>query len=187
LPGRFFHNGGEREIAVKLEDSVKMTVGGLTLDPVTKAPIVLLRDDGNKFSLPIWVGLLEATAMATAIEGVPMPRPMTHDLLTNLLAELGAEVDCVEITALRENTYYALIHLRVGTEIREIDARPSDAIALALRTGSTIYVARAVIESSSVLRSDEEGGGDAGLAHVSPDKWSEILAKMDPEDFKYKM
>jgi bifunctional DNase/RNase len=125
--------------------------------------------------------------MATAIEGVPMPRPMTHDLLTNLLAELGAEVDCVEITALRENTYYALIHLRVGTEIREIDARPSDAIALALRTGSTIYVARAVIESSSVLRSDEEGGGDAGLAHVSPDKWSEILAKMDPEDFKYKM
>jgi uncharacterized protein len=172
---------------VNLEDSVKMTVGGLTLDPVTKAPIVLLRDDGNKLSLPIWIGLLEATAMATAIEGVPMPRPMTHDLLKNLLAVLGAEVECVQITEIRDNTYFAAIHLRISGELREIDARPSDAISLALRTGSPIYVAKAVIESSSVVRSDEEGDGDADLAHVSPDKWSEILEKMDPEDFKYKM
>lgn len=172
---------------MKLEDSVKMTVGGLTLDPLTKAPIVLLRDDGNKLSLPIWVGLLEATAMATAIEGVPMPRPMTHDLLKNLLTELGATVECVQITELRENTYYAVIHLRVAGELRAIDARPSDAISLALRTKSPIYVAKTVIESSSVLRQDEEIEGEGDLAHVSRDQWGDILEKMDPEDFKYKM
>ncbi len=172
---------------MNLDDSVKMTVGGLTLDPVTKAPIVLLRDEGNKFNLPIWVGLLEASAMATALEGVPMPRPMTHDLLHNLLGELGARVECVQITELRNNTYYAVIHLRVGDDLREIDARPSDAISLALRTKSPIYVAKTVIESSSSLEKADEPEGDADLAHVSRDKWSEILEKMDPDDFKYKM
>ena len=91
-----------------------MTVGGLTLDPVTKTPIVILRDPDNKLNLPIWIGLLEATSMATELEGIKMARPMTHDLLRTILDELGATVEWVEVTELRENTYFALIYLRVG-------------------------------------------------------------------------
>lgn len=173
---------------MNLEDSVRMTVGGLTIDPLTRAPIVLLRDEADRITLPIWVGLLEATAMAAAIEGVPMPRPMTHDLMQNVLAELGATVECVQITDLRDNTYYAEIHLRVGDATRHVDARPSDAIALALRTGSPIWVARSVLAASSVPGDAAgESCGEGDLAHVSPDKWSEILENMDPDDFKYKM
>src|SRR5690242_16806536 len=134
------------------ENFILMTVGGLTLDPVTKTPIVILRDPDNKLNLPIWIGLLEATAMATELEGIKMARPMTHDLLFNLLGELGAQVESVEITELKENTYFALIHLKINGETRSIDSRPSDAISLALRTKSPIYVDKSVIESSSVLQ-----------------------------------
>jgi bifunctional DNase/RNase len=169
-----------------LENSILMTVGGLTLDPVTKTPIVILQDRDNKLNLPIWIGLLEATAMATELEGIQMARPMTHDLLHNMLNQLGASVESVEITELRDNTYFALIHLQVNGASHDIDARPSDAISLALRTKSPIYVAKQVIESSSVLQQSEEGG-ETNLSNVSRDKWAEILEKMAPEDFKYKM
>jgi hypothetical protein len=91
----------------KREDTIQMSVGGLTLDPVTKTPIVILKDTDNKLNLPIWIGLLEATAMATEIEGIKMARPMTHDLLKNILGEVGCSVESVEITELKENTYYA--------------------------------------------------------------------------------
>jgi uncharacterized protein len=168
------------------EDSILMSVGGLTLDPVTKTPIVILKDRENKLNLPIWIGLLEATAMATELEGIKMARPMTHDLLRNLLAELGATVDCVEITDLKENTYFALIHIRINGDQRTIDARPSDAISLALRTKSPIYVNRRVIETSSVLQQAEDAN-ETDLSNVSRDKWAEILEKMSPADFKYKM
>ena len=94
------------------EDAIPMTVGGLTLDPATKTPIVILRDDENKLNLPIWIGLLEATAIATELEGIQMTRPMTHDLLRNLIGELGATVQSIEISDLRDNTYYAVINLR---------------------------------------------------------------------------
>src|SRR5580765_5356267 len=123
------------------ENFILMTVGGLTLDPVTKTPIVILRDPDNKLNLPIWIGLLEATAIATELEGIKMARPMTHDLLRNLIGELGATVESVEITDLRDNTYYAVIHLRIGGDEHRIDSRPSDAISLALRSKSPIYVA----------------------------------------------
>jgi bifunctional DNase/RNase len=169
-----------------LENSILMTVGGLTLDPVTKTPIVILQDRENKLNLPIWIGLLEATAMATELEGIQMARPMTHDLLHNMLRELGASIESVEITELKDNTYFALIHLQVNGATHAIDARPSDAISLALRTKSPIYVAKQVIESSSVLQQSEEGG-ETNLSNVSRDKWAEILEKMAPEDFKYKM
>lgn len=168
------------------EPRVRMVIGGLTLDPVSKTPIVILKDPENKLNLPIWIGLLEATAIATEIEGINTARPMTHDLLRNILAELGAEVVEVEITDLRDNTYYALIHLRVGDEVRKIDSRPSDAISLALRTRSPIFVARHVLEASSVLQEAEQET-EPNLSNVSRDKWAEILEKMDPEDFKYKM
>jgi bifunctional DNase/RNase len=132
-----------------------MSVGGLTLDPVTKTPIVILKDTDNKLNLPIWIGLLEATAMATEIEGIKM----------NMLG-----------------TKVAVILQLV------IYARPSDAIALALRTKSPIFVAKAVLEASSVLQQNEEGKEAAveNVSNVSKEKWAEILEKMTPDDFKYK-
>jgi bifunctional DNase/RNase len=172
----------------KREDTIQMSVGGLTLDPVTKTPIVILKDTENKLNLPIWIGLLEATAMATEIEGIKMARPMTHDLLKNILGEVGCAVESVEITELKENTYYAMVHLTLGGRQVMIDSRPSDAIAIALRTKSPIYVAKAVLEASSVLQQGEEGkeGVVENVSNVSKEKWSEILEKMAPEDFKYK-
>jgi bifunctional DNase/RNase len=171
---------------MSFEDSILMSVGGLTLDPVTKTPIVILKDRDNKLNLPIWVGLLEATAMATELEGIKMARPMTHDLLCNVLTELGATVDCVEITDLKDNTYFAVIHLRINGAQHTIDSRPSDAISLALRTKSPIYVSKRVIETSSVLQQAEDAN-ETNLSNVSRDKWAEILEKMSPDDFKYKM
>jgi len=169
----------------KRDDSIQMAVGGLTLDPVTKTPIVILKDMDNKLNLPIWIGLLEATAMATELEGIKMARPMTHDLLRNVLTELGGSVKSIEITELKENTYYAVIYLNIAGRDLTIDSRPSDAIALALRTKSPIYVAKAVLEASSVLQQAEEGK-EPDFSNVSKEKWAEILEKMSPEDFKYK-
>ena len=163
-----------------------MSVGGLTLDPVTKTPIVVLRDAENKLNLPIWIGLLEATAMATELEGIKMARPMTHDLLNTVINELGAAVEAIEVNDLKDNTFFATVRLRRHDQLLSIDSRPSDAISLALRTKSPIYVAKKVLEQSSVLQqADEEK--DQNLSNVSRDKWAEILEKMVPDDFKYKM
>lgn len=173
----------------KRDDAIQMSVGGLTLDPVTKTPIVILKDTDNKLNLPIWIGLLEATAMATEIEGIKMARPMTHDLIKNILGEVGCAVDSVEITDLKENTYFALVYLSVSGRQVVIDSRPSDAIALALRTKSPIFVAKAVLEASSILQQNEEGKEPPveNVSNVSQEKWAEILEKMTPDDFKYKM
>ena len=170
---------------MKKDDFIQMSVGGLTLDPITKTPIVILKDADNKLNLPIWIGLLEATAMATELEGIQMARPMTHDLLKNTLIQVGGSVDYVEITELKENTYYAMIYLKVADKQLTIDSRPSDAIALALRTKSPIYVAKAVLEASSILQQAEEGK-EPDFSNVSKEKWAEILEKMSPDDFKYK-
>jgi len=172
----------------KKEDTIQMSVGGLTLDPVTKTPIVILKDTENKLNLPIWIGLLEATAMATEIEGIKMARPMTHDLLKTILGEVGGSVDSVEITELKENTYYAAVNISLAGRQVMIDSRPSDAIALALRTKSPIYVAKAVLEASSVLQQSDEGKEPPleNVSNVSQEKWAEILEKMGPSDFKYK-
>ena len=173
----------------KRDDAIQMSVGGLTLDPVTKTPIVILKDTDNKLNLPIWIGLLEATAMATEIEGIKMARPMTHDLIKNILGEVGCAVESVEITDLKENTYFALVYLSVAGRQVVIDSRPSDAIALALRTKSPIFVAKAVLEASSILQQNEEGkeAPVENVSNVSQEKWAEILEKMTPDDFKYKM
>jgi uncharacterized protein len=174
---------------MKRDDAIQMSVGGLTLDPVTKTPIVILKDTDNKLNLPIWIGLLEATAMATEIEGIKMARPMTHDLLKNILGEVGCAVESVEITDLKENTYFAQVYLNVAGRQVVIDSRPSDAIALALRTKSPIFVAKAVLEASSILQQSEEGKEPPveNVSNVSQEKWAEILEKMTPDDFKYKM
>ncbi|HLW71178.1 MAG TPA: bifunctional nuclease family protein, partial [Candidatus Binataceae bacterium] len=132
----------------------------------------------------------EAASMATEIEGIKPQRPMTHDLLRNVMGELGASVEAIEITELRDNTYYARIELktREGGALT-IDSRPSDAISVALRTKSPIYVAKQVLESSSELHeaAEQSAVSEQNLAGVSRDKWSEILEKMSPDDFKYKM
>jgi hypothetical protein len=129
---------------------------------------------------------MEATAMATELEGIKMARPMTHDLLRRIISDLGGAVESIEVTDLKDNTYYAAIHLQAGDKIFTIDSRPSDAISLALRTQSPIFVAKKVLETSSVLQQNEETQ-EQNLSNVSRDKWSEILEKMTPEDFKYKM
>lgn len=172
----------------KKDDTIEMAVGGLTLDPVTKTPIVILKDTENKLNLPIWIGLLEATAMATEIEGIKMARPMTHDLIKTILGEFGCSVVSVEITELKENTYYAAVNLNLAGRQLMIDSRPSDAIALALRTKSPIYVAKAVLEASSVLQQSDDGKDSPveNISNVSQEKWAEILEKMGPDDFKYK-
>ena len=164
----------------------KMEVSGLAMDPNTNTPILILKDPQGDASLPIWIGLLEATAMATELEGIKMARPMTHDLLCTVLADLGATVECIEITDLRENTYFASIHLLINGVRRTVDSRPSDAISLALRTKSPIYVDRRVIETSSVLQQSDDSS-ETNLSNVSRDKWAEILERMSPDDFKYKM
>ncbi len=184
---------------METDEFVRMTVGGLTLDPMTKTPIVVLRNDAEELTLPIWIGLLEATAVATQLEGVQMARPMTHDLLKKLVEEVGAEIDRVEVTALRDNTFYAVIRLVFGGKAHVIDSRPSDAISLALRTDSPIYVAREVIEASAAaaeaaeegIEGEGEGADEApeaqDISDLAPEEWAEILEGLDPNDFKYKM
>ena len=164
----------------KKEDTIEMSVGGLTLDPVTKTPIVILKDTENKLNLPIWIGLLEATAMATEIEGIKMARPMTHDLLKTILGEFGCAVESVEITELKENTYYASVNLSVAGRQVMIDSRPSDAIALALRTGSPIFVKSDVIEKAKNTDLTKDAGESERIR-----KW---LENLDPDEMgKYEM
>jgi bifunctional DNase/RNase len=169
------------------EEFIEMRVGGLTLDPVTKTPIVILKDPDNKLNLPIWIGLMEATAMATELEGIKMARPMTHDLLRSIVDTLGGVVEAIEVSDLRDSTYYASICLAVNGRTVSIDSRPSDAISLALRTKSPIFVAKKVLEASSTLQQKMEDPQEQNLSNVSRDKWAEILEKMSPDDFKYKM
>ena len=125
--------------------------------------------------------------MATELEGIKMARPMTHDLLQRIIGELGATVECVEVTDLQgQHLLRADLPAQIGDREVTIDSRPSDAISLALRTKSPIYVAKKVLEASSVLQQMEEGK-EQNLSNVSRDKWAEILEKMSPDDFKYKM
>ena len=165
-----------------------MTVEGLSLDPATKTPIVVLRDADNKIALPIWIGLLEATAIATELENIELVRPMTHDLLCSIIEQLQTTVEAVEVSDLKENTFFATIHLKAGDREISIDSRPSDALALAIRAKCPIYVAKKVLEQSSILQQQqEEEGQGQNLSNISPEKWADILDKMTPDDFKYKM
>jgi len=160
--------------------SVTMQVKGLMIDPVSNMPIIILKDDSGDQVLPIWVGIFEANAIAMQLEKVVSPRPMTHDLLRNVIEGLKAQIDRVVITDLRENTFFALIHLDRNGERMAIDARPSDAMALALRAGVPILVEQNVLDKSSVSGT-EEGAGETERLR----KW---LEKVDPEELgKYEM
>jgi uncharacterized protein len=162
-----------------------MLISGLTVDPLTNSPIVILKEiDGDK-TLPIWIGLLEATAIASELEGIEFSRPMTHDLLKNILDMVEVKVIKIEVCDLKNNTYYALIHISHKGKDMTIDARPSDALALSLRMGAPVYVSEEVIEKSKQIdlkAAEPEDKSEEGK------KWQEILEKLDPEDFgKYKM
>jgi len=159
---------------------IEMTIKSLMVDPVTNMPIVVLRDDEGDRVLPIWVGVFEANAIALQIENVAPARPMTHDLLRNVIEALDATVERVVVYDLRENTFYARIFLHVSGEPRVIDARPSDAIALALRVRAPIFVEEDVINNAKGLDVQPEKGDAERLQ-----KWLESL---DPDDLgKYKM
>ena len=128
-----------------------MTISGLTVDPLTNSPIVILKEVDGEHTLPIWIGLLEATAIASEMEGIKFSRPMTHDLLKNVMKMVNAEVTKIEVNDLKDNTYYALIHFKQGEKLMSIDARPSDALALSLRMKAPIFVAEEVIMNSSQI------------------------------------
>ena len=131
---------------------IEMTIKGLMVDPITNTPIVILRDKDGDRVLPIWVGIFEANAIALQIENVTTPRPMTHDLLRNVIQDLKASVDRIVVSDVQDNTYYAMVYLALNGETLAIDARPSDAIALALRTRSPIYVEERVVDHARTVR-----------------------------------
>ncbi len=159
---------------------IQMTIKGLMVDPMTNMPIVVLRDLEGQKVLPIWVGVSEANAIAVQIENVTPQRPMTHDLLKNVIEDLHATVDRIVVSDLRENTFFAVIHLLVRGEPVAVDARPSDAIALALRASAPIFVEEHVIEHA---RTSDPSDPQAERERLQ--KWLESL---DPEDLgKYKM
>jgi uncharacterized protein len=159
---------------------IEMSIKGLMVDPITNMPIVILRDQEGQKVLPIWVGIFEANAIALQIENISTPRPMTHDLLRNVIRDLKATVQKVVVCDLQENTFYALIYLLWNGETVAIDARPSDALALALRTRAPIFVEEAVIDHAKTVDFVPEAGDADRLQ-----KWLESL---DPDDLgKYKM
>ena len=158
---------------------LRVEIRGLMLDPSSNVPIVILRDPESQLFLPIWIGVFEANAIALKIEGVEPPRPMTHDLLRLVLEQLGAKVEKIVISDLKESTFFAVIHVQQDGRTLGVDARPSDAIALALRVDAPIYVLRGVLDKAQAAElagqvSDEERL-KKWLEEISPDefgKWT---------------
>jgi bifunctional DNase/RNase len=191
------------------EAAIEMFVGGLVVDPTTQAPIVVLKDETGSVTLPIWIGITEATSIASAIKQMAMARPLTHDLFYELLQQLRITVQRIVITELRESTYFAELILGQGDKALVLDARPSDAIAIALRASAPIYVAQQVLDQAKIAfasqgeassapspqeerQGTEEGGGpeessSSDFQAIDKTKWEEILSQLDPDDFKYKM
>ncbi len=168
-----------------MNELVPMSIKGLMLDPVSNSPIVVLKDEEEKFFLPIWVGIFEANAIALQLENVATPRPLTHDLLKTAIAQLDARVTRIVINDLKDSTFFAQIRVMVtragaADTMLELDARPSDAIALALRTEAPIYVAQSVLDQAQTITPDSDDDPDEKTK-----KWFESL---DTEDLgKYKM
>lgn len=159
---------------------VEMKVRGLALDPLSNMPIIILRDEEDKRSLPIWVGIFEANAIALELEKITTPRPMTHDLIKNILEALDARVLKVAVNDLRDNTFFAVIHLQLGESELTVDSRPSDAIALALRVGAPIFVEEEVVRKAKSVEVAKE------TEAINPDdreKLKEWLENLKPEDF----
>ena len=164
----------------------KVTIAGLAMDPASNTPIVILKTDEGEQTIPIWIGLLEATSIASALKNINYDRPMTHDLFKNFMELLNIQITKVEICDIRSNTYYAEILFETREGTFTMDARPSDAMAMALRFGAPLYVDDKVIQKSKTDENDE----DAEVLDTSEEgkKWAEYLEKLSPEDFgKYKV
>lgn len=159
---------------------IEMNIKGLMVDPITNMPIVILRDREGQKMLPIWVGVFEANAIALQIENIQTPRPMTHDLLRNVIQDLQAAVEKIVVCDLKENTFFAVIHLQTSAGPVAIDARPSDAIALALRTRAPILVEDTVLDNAKTV--------DFAAEQADHDRLQQWLESLDPDDMgKYKM
>jgi bifunctional DNase/RNase len=158
---------------------IEMSIKGLMVDPISNMPIVILRDKDGSRTLPIWVGMFEANAIALQIENISTPRPMTHDLLRNVIHDLKASVEKIVVCDLQDGTFYALIYLRVNGETVAIDSRPSDAIALALRSRAPIFVEEAVIDSAKTV--------DVATDKSDAERLQKYLESLDPDDLGYKM
>ena len=159
---------------------IEMSIKGLMVDPVTNMPIVILHDKEGRRVLPIWVGVFEANAIALQIENVSTARPMTHDLLRNVISDLNASVNKVVVSDIKDSTFYASIHLDVAEEPVILDARPSDAIALALRVSAPIFAEESVIDNAKSL--------DAKPTEGDSERLKNWLEGLDSEELgKYKM
>lgn len=162
----------------------KVNIAGLTMDPASNTPIIILKTDDDDQAIPIWIGLLEATSIASALQKIKYERPMTHDLFKNFTETLDISVSKVEVCELKENTFYARIYFLSKEGDFDMDARPSDAIALALRFEAPIYVADSVIQSSKINTGEVEVADNSAEGK----KWADYLENLSPEDFgKYKV
>jgi bifunctional DNase/RNase len=162
----------------------KVSIAGLTMDPASNTPIIILKTEDDDQAIPIWIGLLEATSIASALQNIKYERPMTHDLFKNFVETQNMAIAKVEVCDLKDNTFYARIHFSAGQETFDMDARPSDAIALALRFGAPIFVEDDVIQQSKIT------DGDVEVADESEEgkKWADYLENLSPDDFgKYKV
>jgi bifunctional DNase/RNase len=163
----------------------KVNIAGMTMDPSSNTPIIILKAEEDEHASPIWIGLLEATSIASALQNLQFERPMTHDLFKNFLGMMAINVSKVEVCDLRDNTYFARIHFSAGERDFDMDARPSDAIAIALRFAAPIFVDDKVIEKS---KSGDEAHAEPVDNSEEGKKWAEYLKNLDPEDFgKYKV
>jgi hypothetical protein len=162
---------------------IEMNITRLTVDPITNMPIVWLREAEGDRVLPIWVGVFEANAIALQMENVQTPRPMTHDLLKSVIDHLEGRLERIVVCELKENTFYATLHVHSPKGPLSVDSRPSDAIALALRTGARIFVEEAVIQSARSVEASQTGRDTVDVGRLQ--KWLENLA--DDDLGKYKM
>lgn len=161
-----------------------VSIHGLAMDPKNNSPILLLKEEGAQRALPVWIGTYEANAIATSLANVELPRPMTHDLLHTTILEAGYSVDKVVITEIRDATFYAIVYLTSESGSLELDSRPSDAVALAVRAEAPIFVMEDVLDRSGIDMASIEDQGTSS----EKDEWLEMLENMDPEDYsKYKM
>jgi hypothetical protein len=176
---------------------IPVSVAGLALDPRTESPILLLRDEAGQRVLPIWIGVAEATAIAAKVENIDLPRPMTHDLTQALVDTLGGRIGRVAITSLRESTFYASVYVLLGEVESALDARPSDAVALALRANAPIFVDEQVFADGAavVVEATEAAAGEAPaesapevgasgadeVKQTAAERWNTLLEHMDDD------
>jgi uncharacterized protein len=163
--------------------SLEMKVKQLALDPLSNMPMIVLRDEDEKHSLPIWVGLPEANAIALELEKIPTARPLTHDLIKNILQSVDARVAKIVVNDLRDNTFYAVIHLRVGSTDVTVDSRPSDAIALALRVDAPIFVEEEVLTKAESVEVKVAKEPESTVKTDDPARIKEWLESIKPGDF----